>query len=78
MISQRRSTDETMQMANGGLDHLWQKVNELGARVAVLEDRWSDLRDRRTQIPTWIWLAVTVLMTVLIWLADRVVGYGQP
>jgi len=60
-------------MSNDGYENLWRTINNIDVRVAVLEDRWTDLRQRQSQIPTWVWLSITVLLTLGMWLADRVI-----
>jgi len=64
-------------VANGeDLTDVWRAINDLRADVAVLLDRWTFLRQRQSQIPTWVWLGVTVLLTAGLWLADKVVLNG--
>ena len=61
-------------VANGeDLRDVWKAINDLRADVAVLLDRWTELRQRQSQIPTFVWLAITVLLTAGLWLADRIV-----
>lgn len=70
-------------MPNGDIDELWRALNRIEVQLAALtstvtelDKRWSSLQQRQSQIPTWVWLAVTVLLTLGIWLADQVIGHG--
>jgi len=62
-----------LSMTSDSNDQLWRAINGIDVRVAVLEDRWTELRQRQSQIPTWVWLSITVLLTLGLWLADKAV-----
>lgn len=68
-----------MPNGEGDVREIWQAIRKIEVQIAALastvaeqDKRWSALGQRQSQIPTWIWLAVTVALTSGLWLADRV------
>lgn len=69
-------------MPNGDIDELWRALARVEVQLAALnstvnelDKRWSALTQRQSQVPTWVWLGVTVLLTLGIWLADQVISH---
>jgi hypothetical protein len=70
-------------MPNGDIDNVWaylremqESVSELRAEVRGISATLDSMQARQSQIPTFVWLAVTVAMTTGIWLADRIFSSG--
>lgn len=69
-------------MPNGsGEPEIWRQIHELQrdfadikAEIHGLKAQMAGYQLRQSQIPTWVWLGVTVLMTLGLWVADRVVS----